>query len=811
MVSSLAICALLAAFGFAIGAFARFLKRRVPPLALASFLVLATLPFPRAFVTDRTPLPLDHVTLTSPWIPLGGSAHNSYLNDVVAQVLPWTRAVRLAWEQGAIPLRNRWNGCGMPLAANSQSAAFSPFTLATLPLSLLGAFLLWGAVKLGMAMAGAYLWVRELGASPRASYFAAVAFGLSLTFSQFLYFPNTAVFCLWPWILFLVECSRDRDVRFRSFVALTLVLAMAALAGHPESLALGTLFTGLLIVLRWLLRDLTDAGTLMGRFVGAGAVAAGATAFLLVPSLFAIRASNRLLHALQPFWTPFLSIVPHGPLWRGVLTAFFPYALGDLIHGPVLTGATGPIAEMDLGYFGIVGWSLALLVLRPGSARPRREWALLGLLACGLGVAVAQWPFAEVFALVPGIRSVFPLRFYSWVALAGPAVAALELDRFASDLAGRPRAAVAAAAIPVGLSAAAVLVFRHLSNEHAASGDLTFQRKELLLVLLVLLAVAVLLAGFRLRADLAAVGLSLLCAAELLLQWRSVYALYSPSLLYPETPMTRFLRTRSGPFRVAGEGMAMAPNTGVFVGLEDVRTHDPVERRDYVAFLDATCGFPPAEYFKQIGNPDASVFDFLNVRYMIATPDGHLPGPRWRAVYEGADGRVYENSAALPRVFVPDRVSLVAAPPALREPIDDANAAFGAAFSEIAANRDWRSRAWILGETDGEVPGGHADLAAYEESTNTISFRARVAEGPAIIVLSVVQDGGWTARDARGAKVDVRRANGPFLAVVLRPGNHDIRLQYVPAGFAGGAVVSVAVVTGLAVLVGRRALRLIRP
>ena len=210
-------------------------------------------------------MPLDHVPLTHPWLPLGRALpYNAYLNDVVSQILPWTEAVRVAWKDGTLPLLDRWNGCGTPLAANSQSAAFSPFTLLTLPLPLATAFLLLGPLKLLIAMAGMWLWVRELRASESAAFFAAIAYGLSLNFSQWLFFPQTAVFCLWPWMLFLLERGRDAEGRRRATVALGAVLALGALAGHPESMAVGVLFAALWIALRRVTGDAPDAGPCCG-------------------------------------------------------------------------------------------------------------------------------------------------------------------------------------------------------------------------------------------------------------------------------------------------------------------------------------------------------------------------------------------------------------------------------------------------------------------------------------------------------------------------------------------------------------------
>ena len=69
-----------------------------------------------------------------------------------------------------------------------------------------------------------------------------------------------------------------------------------------------------------------------------------------------------------------------------------------------------------------------------------------------------------------------------------------------------------------------------------------------------------------------------------------------------------------------------------------------------------------------------------------------------------------------------------------------------------------------------------------------------------------MQDGGWSARDGNGAKLPVFRANGPFFAVALTAGDHEVRLTYWPPGFIAGAWISV----GTAVVLVGAALRRMR-
>jgi hypothetical protein len=215
-----------------------------------------------------------------------------------------------------------------------------------------------------------------------------------------------------------------------------------------------------------------------------------------------------------------------------------------------------------------------------------------------------------------------------------------------------------------------------------------------------------------------------------------------------------------------------------------------------MAFLDVTCGYPYADYFKMIRNVDAPALDFLNVRFVLGGPRDAAPGPRWRPVYAGADGTAFENSSVLPRAFSPSRIRFVSPPAARPWPVLDAAAAFGPAFAEIAALTDWRATAYVLSDGGGaaEAVNPPVEVSEYAETTNAASFRARVPEGgpDGWVVLSLVQDGGWSARDATGPALASRLANGPFLALKIPPGERRIALRYCPPGMLLGSAITLA-------------------
>jgi len=619
-------------------------------------------------------------------------------------------------------------------------------------------------------------------------------------------FPQSAETALWPWVLFLGE-RLGEERRGRSLAGLTAVFVAMVLCGHPETAVVGFFFALLWLGARALAGDLPRPGRVAGGIAVAAAIAIGLTAFLLIPSLYAIAGSGRLVDARRPFWSPLLSIAPHAPVWRMLATPLFPHALGNGIVSPVLPLSNGSFPELTMGYFGIVGWAAAALVLRPGSPRGAKTWVLVALVLAGCAAATAAWPVAEIFSVLPGIRYLFPVRFHAWESLAGPALAALELDRLARDARERRAGAVGTVAGSAALAALAVLVYLSFRGTHALAGPaaVAFQSRRLVVTLAVLAAAAAILLAARRSPGPAVAALTALAALELLYQWRGLFRLDSPGRLFPETPLVAFLRGQPPPFRVAGIGSVLFPSTNAFAGVEEVRTHDAVERHDYLTFLDATAGYK-YEYFKTLRDLDASALDFLNVRYVAGMPDSAAPGERWRLAYSGADGRLWENSRALPRAFSPASVRLVAPATRLREPLSDANAAFGReAFAAIAANRDWGGAAWILGPAAGEASNPAASIADYREETNEASFTAS-SPAPSWVVLSLVQDGGWSATlDSAGAgappsgePLALSRANGPFLALRVPGGTHRVRLRYRPPGWTAGLWIGGATIVLLA-------------
>jgi hypothetical protein len=674
------------------------------------------------------------------------------LNDAVTQFAPWAEAVRLAWSEGSLPLRNRWNGCGTALAANGLSGAFAPWTFFLFLLPVTSSFDLLVGWKLFFALTGAWLWLKELGTRDLTAAFGAIAFGLSLTMTPWLLFPQTSAIALFVWILFAIERLRDPASSPRAFIALVVLLAVWPLSGHLESVASFSLFGAAWLGLRVMSGDFPRDARLWRALASSSLLALGLSAFALLPQALAILASNRFVLARELFWSRIFSWSPHGSVWPGLWVTLFPRSLGDSIGTPMLKESPGSSAEIGLASIGTIGAGCALLFLRPGSPRRRSSRVLLALLAFGLFAGIGLWPFAEIVGMLPALRMMFPLRWLSWAALAGSALAALELDRLVGDLEQSRRAA---AALPVSFAVIAglgVVWFARHRTEYASLGALDEQTRALVLVLLVLGAgmVAAAAAGVtgsgRRALPLMLTGI---LAAELFWQGRRLYRFGAPGDLFPETPLVSFLRSRPRPFRVLGEGKVLFPGSNVFAGVEDVRTHDPVERADYVRFLDACCGYEPTAYFKKIRDVNDPALALLNVRYLVSTAGRSVPGPRWRPVYSGPDGTVFENPRSRPRVFPADSAETLA-------------------------------------------------ISSYRERTNRAEVVFQSAPSrPLLLRTSLVDDGGWTVRDGSGRLLDKSEVYVPFLGFVLPAGESRATLSYAPPGFFAGSALSITALTAI--------------
>lgn len=152
--------------------------------------------------------------------------------------------------------------------------------------------------------------------------------------------------------------------------------------------------------------------------------------------------------------------------------------------------------------------------------------------------------------------------------------------------------------------------------------------------------------------------------------------------------------------------------------------------------------------------------------------------PPWRKVLS-SDIKLYENTAVLPRAFIPAEVRTVpdleAALAALRDP------AFDPARMVVVESA-------ALLPTGTLTQPAEAVITAYTPERVTISARA---DAPAVLVLADADYPGWTAL-VNGQPAPVLRADGIFRSVAVPAGESTVIFAYQPAWWPGVLILGAA-------------------
>jgi len=690
------------------------------------FLVLVFAFLWRPLTQQVVIVPADVLKLLPPWSEVRApnrppitkyDVSNLNLHDVPMQIVPWMHQVRESWRAGRVPLWNESAGCGYPLMANGQSTPFSPFHLITLPLPLGYAITAEAALKLLLALVLTFLFCRRRY-SLLGSTIAAIAYGFSTWMVTWLQFPIATAAAFLPGVLIAVEDLLGRSAAFQAagppassrqdaggpagrmpaLRGLGLPVAMftlTVLSGHPE-----TIFNiGLIAAAHglWLARGLRG----LGRVIAASALAACICAPFLVPFYEAVTRSQRFaeLSAARDLTPPYSDRASATLLLQ---PRFFGHLPIERPWGPTTL-------ESVCGFAGVLAIAsviaAAIFIIRKRNWRDPETLYVLGAIVC-LGI-VLGWPvITEAFHFVAGLAPAMRMRLgLVWFAsiLIAPVVDWTRRDSAKPLLAG----ALAVAALMFWLMRTTPFP----TESHRASALLSL-----------LPSMAVLLMTHR-RTLIAAGALTFVELWLTMAYWNPILPARE---LHPRTPLIARLEQLRGPHRIVGLGGQLYPNVGAFWGFQDVRVHDPMAFDRYVNFLAKNAGWNPADYYTKWNDPSSPLLDRLNVRYIVS--DRELPGRK--LIYEGRDGRIYENSTARPRFY-----------------------------SETA------------------------EVTILRAAPDAYTLRVR-AKQHALVASSVANFPGWQAG------VPLFDANGPFLGFMVAPGEHTIEVAYKPESFSHSVILS---------------------
>ena len=728
--------------------------RHVRPLTRGAALVLLVLPLALtgvALFSGGVYGPVDHLYQHDPlrvYAPRYaiGPAGNASATDIASEFFPWRRAVQESLRRGEFPVWTAYNLCGEPLAAEAQSAPFSPFTWLAVLLPAAQSMTFTAAIVLFLAALGAFLFARELERSETAALVAAIGWAFSASIVVYTQTAMGFATALLPLLL--------AAVHRRSFALLVLALALITTAGHPESLFLSVLVGAAYGVFE-LVRRREQRGRTIGIAAAAGVTALLLCAVALLPLLEAIPQSYEYQQKSGAGWVePDSNAVVLGTL----ATNFFPHlhvrawmspGLGFL---PVETAAVGSIV-------------LALAVFAVWRVRSAHTWFFAALALTGIAVGTRWPPLIDFLRSLPLMQITLMERLAFSAALALSILAAFGVDALARGGVRRTMLVVLAL-LGVGmfwLSRSVVLAPGY--GQWRPVAELLFLG----------------LAAWRPRAVL----LVALVFAQRAVSEVETFGTYPARAAYPPVPVLEPLRDVREPFRLVGRGAALPPHMNTFYGVEDPRGYEALTFAPYFASEPLWCGREARVWFNRVEDLTRPFLSFLNVRYVLQRADESVP-PGWRSVHS-RDGLVLlENERVLPRLFVPSQVALT----------DMTDVQIVERMQDVA---DFRDVAWIGSATPGmrDNGPGRITLRSYSRG-GEYAFDAEMQRAGYVVVSDAAWKG-WRAF-VDGKRVDVDRANAAFLAVHVPAGKHAVRLQYRPWTFVVGGWVSV--VTLVLLLIG---------
>ncbi|MBS1251392.1 MAG: hypothetical protein MAG451_00425 [Anaerolineales bacterium] len=740
------------------------------------------------------------------WMPAGGG-------DLAGFLYPTYHFVADSLRQGDIPLWNPYLYAGAPHVADIQSGAFYPINLLAFGLTSEVTYRLMELLSVFhffVAGAAMYLCLRLLRPAINPSTAlgsrnaqqtkskirnpnsqipipsvdpitrpACLVGAVTLMFSDLfiLHFGNLNLIAVSAWLplIFLGthRALNDRSVGWSLFGGLC--LAMAALAGHAQPLQFSVILIGLYTLYqlvaerrhgwRWTLNSVGLAGLV-------GVVGLGLAALSLLPALemvgYTRRASLTYAEAAQ------YSLPP-----QALIGLFVPDFFGRGV-----AGFWAPWPRVEVGYLGVLPLVLAVVAVAL-RRRDRLVWFLTGLavlslmLALGNSTPLHRW----VYEIVPGFQNLrVPARFVFLMDFALAALAALGLDALLrSQTSVRrtarilPWASLLLAAVVAGVGY--LLLGRYQPAPERVAGALRG-----LAIFGVLLGSGVILIVARSRGWL---GVSLfggLCVAVVALDLVGLgsgvdVGHQNPTANYHRPRILAFLRNDPALYRIEVRPEVWgwwAPDAALIHGIQDAGgTYNPLRLSDYQL------------YWESLTDRATRLYDFLNVKYLLAPPNFGLPWDKFSPVLDDGEIMVYLNREAVPRVQMIYKTLVV----------EDQTAAFHTVHSA-----GFDPAEMVVLEADQMVdhaasrPAALPHLAFAGYDLNTVAVDV-TTETPGYLVLSDVWYPGWRA-EIDGAAAPVLRSNYAFRAVPVPAGSHRVRLLFAPSTWKIGLTISVGVFVG---------------
>ncbi len=699
---------------------------------------------------------------------------------------PWREYALALLRDGHLPLWNPYNGAGVPLLANYQSALVYPASWAGLVLPVGFALSVTAVLHLFLAGWGMWMFTGRAGLPTLGRGVSALAFGLSsYLVARLGTFPIVTAAAWIPWLMWAVlggvRWGRPRDSAWTALFS-----GLLLLAGHAQTAWYGLLLAALFALYeaararpsRWYVRLATLAG--------GAALGAGIAAFQLLPTAELMSISQRA-NGVDTARAMNFSYAP-----ARVLNLLSPDVFGNPGRGTYVT--QGAFFE-DAVYIGliplvaaaaaVIGW----LRRRGSQASAAGCWGTVplwvGVAAVAFVLALGDYTpvFPFLFEHVPTFNLFqAPVRWHIWTVFALSALAGIGTQAW-----GRGR-------------------WLFFWTRLATAGSLGAVALALLLAPRLLPADLYNMSGVVVLIDAVAYTGIVAAAAGAL------------TLLQPDTGTVRHALWNLAVLAVVAADLGWAARdlnpTAPAVFYDRLAAHEERTNRAYwpaasadtvmfqkfLPFKDYRVALDNWQAFRASGLPNLNLLDR---RALLNDFDPLLPSHHVayvNLIESSAQPEALLRAAAVDGVYDESGLLRPLAQPALAAwfPVSLCWHADSTSLQTALADPAWvpELQAHLLGP--GGCPQPAPDTSApgsvervYRSSSGTEVEIAVVTDTGGLLVLADTDYPGWTAA-IDGQPTRILRVNGAFRAVEVPAGARLVRFEYRPAWLLPGAILSAA-------------------
>lgn len=723
-------------------------------------------------------------------VPRGGGDLNSYF-------FPLQAFSAAAIQSGKFPLWNPNLFGGMPQLANFQAAMLYPPNLIAWVFQRPYSYETLQSLAIAqyvIASFGAYLLARSLGMRRFPATTTAIVFSACGFLTAHLGHYSMLSVAVWLPLLLLTLRKNAVGDSWLWACASACVIFLAASGGHQQMLLYELTAAGVWWVfwagtryqlwpwnadgqdldqivhrLRSHVRALTFTVVRAG---GSLIVGLGLAAPMILPSLQMAALSVR--SGLSYSQSTEFSVEP-----VALLQFLVPKAFGS---NP--TDYWGPFSSGEVwGYVGIVTLVIAAiaLVIRIDGVR------LLLALFAGVALLFALGPFTPVqgwvFRFVPPYNLLrAPARGYLFVDLSLALLAGFGLEEIAysATQSARVRDALARGTrwLLIGLAALVLFViplfYSLILGVNDPSNRPIIAVDGLNLAVIYLAGVIALLWAVS-RGRIKGATVCLLATVLIVLDLYGATASFNPgtgdlTAEFRHPQAVTFLQRQmsaNGPFRIASTTLDWQPDLASVAGLQDAGgLFDPMQPGNYKKVSDVLAG-----------GKDPTLYNLLNVRYVITDTKSGAPGPGFSQALRTNDGLViWQNPTAMPRVWLSYTATHTAVDTALNK--------------VIAPAFDPRSTLYLSGSLTNAEPGGSGTASIDTYGNDRVSIHV-TTDHAAYLVLADTAYPGWQA-SVDNKSTPLVTADGIFRAIAVPAGSHEVVFHFDPPIVKLGWAVAIA-------------------